>query len=147
MLDKILKEWKEDSRIDDLNLDVSAMRCANMHSKYLELHCVGKLRLKKMLSEFAILERDKWLYYMGKMTKDEMDSRGWPYDPFQGMTRPLKSDMEIFLKTDKDISGAMERIEYQKTIIDALDEILQTIKWRHQTLRVILEQKKFVAGC
>lgn len=146
-LDKIIEMWKEDSVIDDMNLDLATIKCASYHSKYLELFSMSKIKLKKYLNTFNILERDKWMYYMGKMTKEEMDKRGWPYDPYDGLVKPLKSDIEKYIKTDKDVLEAMTIIDYQKTLVETLEEILTTIRWRHSSIKNIIEAKKFMAGC
>jgi hypothetical protein len=146
-LEPILEMWKIDCVIDDLNLDLATIKCASYHSKYLELHSIAKLTLKRKNAQHAILERDKWLYFNGKMTREEMDKREWPYDPFHGMSKPLKSDMDMFIKTDPDIAKSLALIDYQKTIVETLDEIMTTIRWRHSSIRNVLEAKKFAAGC
>jgi hypothetical protein len=146
LLDDIINMWKEDSVIDDMNLDVTTMKCASLHSKYLELHSVAKLQLKRKNAAHAVLKKDKWLYFNGKMTKEDMDAHGWPYDPFNGMAKPMKGDMDMYYDTDKDLMKSNAQIDYQKTIVEALDEIMATIRWRHQSVKNIIEFKKFVAG-
>ena len=94
----------------------------------------------------AHLRKDKWLYYNGKMTKDEMDARGWQYDPFSGMSKPLKSDMELFYSTDSDIMKLQGQIEYQSTIVEALKDIMDNIKWRQSTIKNIIDWKRFTSG-
>jgi hypothetical protein len=145
-LDTILTLWKEDSKIDDVNLDVTSIASASLHSKYLELYSIAKLRYKKKDLEMAVLKKDKWLYYNGKMTKEDMDSRGWNYDPFAGMAKPLKSDMEMFYETDPDISKLRLTMDYQQTVVDALKDILDNIKWRHSTIKNILDFRRFTSG-
>lgn len=147
ILDEILSLWKVDCVIDDLNLDLATIKCASYHSKYLELHSIAKLQLKRKTAAHLILERDKWLYYTGKMTKEEIDSRGWAYDPFGGMSKPLKSDLDRFILTDPDIAKSMAGIDYQKTIVETLDEIMTTIRWRHSAIKNVISAKQFAAGC
>lgn len=145
-LDEILTLWKEDSKIDEVNLDTTSIKSASLHAKYLELYGISKLRYKKKDLEMAHLKKDKWLYYNGKMTKAEMDQRGWNYDPFHGMAKPLKSDMEMFYETDADISKLRLTMDYQQTIIDTLKDILDNIKWRHSTIKNILDFRRFTSG-
>ena len=92
------------------------------------------------------MKKDKWLYYNGKMSKEDMDSRGWNYDPFAGMAKPLKSDMEMFYETDPDISKLRLNMDYQQTIVDTLKDILDNIKWRHSTIKNILDFRRFTSG-
>lgn len=147
LLDDVIEMWKNDSAIDELNLDTTTVKGAVLHAKYLELFSIAKLQLKRREAELANLKKDKWLYYNGKMTREEMDKKGWPYDPFTGMTKPLKSDMEMYYESDADLRKVKAQIEYQKTIVEALDEIMGTLRWRHQAIKNIIEFKKFTAGC
>ena len=144
-LEDILKLWETDSVIDDVNLDETSIKGARLHSKYLELYSIAKLNLKKKELNMAHLRKDKWLYYNGKMSKEEMDARGWPYDPFSGMAKPLKSDMELFYSTDTDTMKLQGQIEYQCTIVEALKDIMYNIKWRHATIKNIITWKHFVS--
>lgn len=96
--------------------------------------------------EMESTKKDKWLYYNGKMTKEEMDKRNWKYDPFDGMSKPLKGDMEMYYSTDEDIVRIKAQIDYQKTIIETLEEIMGAIRWRGQHIKNVLEFKKFTSG-
>lgn len=145
-LNEILEMWKTDSVIDDICLDEETMKTSKMHAKYLELFSMAKLMLKKREMEMESTKKDKWLYYNGKMTKEEMDKRNWKYDPFDGMSKPLKGDMEMYYSTDEDIVRIKAQIDYQKTIIETLEEIMGAIRWRGQHIRNVLEFKKFTSG-
>lgn len=145
-LDDILKMWSEDSKIDEVNLDVTSMKSAQLHAKYLELYSLSKLQFKKGELGMAVLKKDKWLYYNGKMNKEDMDSRGWNYDPFAGMAKPLKSDMDLFYETDADISKLKMKLDYQQTIVESLKDILDNIKWRHTHIKNMIDFRRFTAG-
>jgi len=146
-LDEIIEGWKEDSKIDAKNLDMTSIKSASLHAKYLEIYSVSKLQLKRQDWMMAVLKKDKWMYYNGKLSKEEMDKFGWPYDPFNGLTKPLKSDMDMFYETDPDISKLKMQMDYQSTLVDALKDIMDNIKWRHSTIKTILDAQKFMAGC
>ena len=145
-LDDILVMWGADSKIDEVNLDETSVKSASLHAKYLELYSHAKLRLKKREHELAVLKKDKWLYYNGKMSKEEMDSKSWPYDPFNGLMKPLKSDMDIYYDTDSDIVKLKMIVEYQQNIVETLKDILENIKWRHTTIKNIITWKQFTSG-
>lgn len=146
ILDEILKMWSEDVRIDDLNLDEETTKSAKLHSKYLELFTLAKLQLKRNETEMNKLRKNKWLYFSGKMTKEEMDKLGWQYDPFNGMTKPLKSDMDMYYNSDEDIIRVSGKIDYQKMMVEVLEEIMNNLRWRHTNIKNILEFKKFTSG-
>jgi hypothetical protein len=145
-LNDILTMWKKDVIIDDVCLDEETLKSSKLHAKYLELFSMAKLMLKKKEMEYESMRKDKWLYYNGKMTKDDMDSRKWRYDPFDGMTKPMKSDMDMYYSTDNDLVKIKAQIDYQKTIITTLEEIMGNIRWRHTHVKNILEFKKFTSG-
>jgi hypothetical protein len=107
---------------------------------------MAKLQLKKKEMEQESMKKDKWLYYNGKMSQQDMDDRKWKYDPFDGMTKPLKSDMDMYYSTDEDMVRIKAQIDYQKTIIDTLEEIMGNIRWRHTHVKNILDFKKFTSG-
>jgi hypothetical protein len=145
-LEDILKDWKRDSVIDENALDDVTVETSKLHAKYLELFSLSKLQLKKKELDLERMKKLKWLYYTGKMTKADMDKHGWAYDPFDGMNKPLKSEMDMYYNTDPDIVKIKLSIDYQKSIIDTLEEIMSNIRWRHQHVRNVLEFKKFTSG-
>jgi len=145
-LDKILEMWKEDVVIDDVCLDEETIKSSKLHAKYLELFSMAKLQLKRKEIEHESIKKDKWLYYNGKMTQQDMDKRNWKYDPFDGMTKPLKSDMDMYYSTDEDLTRIKAQIDYQKAIIETLKKLLGNIRWRHTHVKNILDFKKFTSG-
>jgi len=145
-IEEVLKMWKEDSIIDDLKLDDTTIKMARIHSKYLELITIARMRRKKKDLEYKTLLKDKWLYYNGKLSQDEMDMKGWEYDPFGGLNKPLKGDMNYYYDSDTDIQKAQAALEYDKVLIETLEEIMNTIRWRHQNIGNIIKWRSFEAG-
>ncbi len=144
-LEKILEMWKKDSPIDEMRLDESSRDSAKLHAKYLELYSVNKIKLKKLDLDFKVILRDKFMHYNGKLSKDEMDEKGWDYDPLNGLT-VLKGDMDKWYDADPVIQEHQAKIEYQKEICDTLKEIMENIKWRHQNIKNMIEWRKFTSG-
>lgn len=144
-LDDVLKMWERDSVIDEMNLDTASIDSAKLHSKYLEMLSVTKLQLKKKEMDFKVLLKNKYLWYNGKLSKDEMDALGWGYDPLNGL-KILKGEMDHFYDADPDIQTAQGQIEYFKTLIDTLTEILDNVKWRHQTIKNAIAWRQFTSG-
>ncbi len=138
--------WKEDSIIDNLKLDDTTIRMARVHSKYLELITIAKMRRKKKDLDYKTLLKDKWLYYNGKLSKEEIDIYKWEYDPFGGLNKPLKGDMNYYYDADTDIQKAQAALEYDKVLIETLEEIMNTIRWRHQNIGNIIKWRSFEAG-
>lgn len=144
-LENIIEMWKKDSVIDEMNLGDASRESAKLHSKYLELYSVNKLKLRKLELDFKVLLRDKWSHYNGKLSKEEMDEKGWNYDPLNGLT-VLKGDMDKWYDADPLIQEAQLKIEYTKEVVDSLKEIMDNIKWRHQSIKNAIEWHKFTSG-
>lgn len=144
-LENILTEWQKDSEINQSRLDQASVDTAKIHAKYLQLLSVAKLQLKRAQLNQKTLLKDKWLYYNGKMSQEEIDSKGWNYDPFNGL-KIMKGDMEYYYDSDTEIQKSEEKITYYKTIVETLQEIVESIRWRHQTISNIIKWKQFESG-
>lgn len=144
-LQQILEMWKTDSVIDEMNLDETSRDSAKLHGKYLEILSVNRMKLKKAELEFKVLLKDKWMHYNGKMSKEEIDKKGWDYDPLNGLT-VLKGDMDYYYDSDPIIQEAQAKIEYLKEVCDTTKEIMENIKWRHQNIKNMIEWRKFTSG-
>ena len=144
-LQQILEMWKKDSVIDEMALDESSRDSAKLHGKYLEILSVNKMKLKKAELEFKVLLRDKWKHYNGKLSQEEMDSKSWDYDPLDGLT-VLKGDMDKFYDADPVIQEHQSKMIYLQEVCDTLKEISDNVKWRHQTIKNMIEWRKFTSG-
>ena len=145
-IEQVLEMWKKDSIIDDLKLDDTTIKMARIHSKYLELITIAKIRRKKKDLDYKTLLKNKWLYYNGKLSKEEIDIYQWEYDPFGGLNKPLKGDMNYYYNSDIDIQKAQAALEYDKVLIETLEEIMSTIRWRHQNIGNIIKWRAFESG-
>lgn len=143
-LEQILNEWQQDCQIEN-DLSESSRRTPNLHAKYLQMLSVAKLRLKNEEAKQKVLLKDKWLYYNGKMTEEELKEKGWEPDPFNGL-KIMKGEMDYYYDSDPEIQSSENKIQYWKTVIDTLKEIVETLRWRHQTISNIIKWKQFEAG-
>lgn len=145
MLDKILDEWKKDARIDPLNIDESSRLTPELHAKYLAMLSQTKLKLKQAEFKQKDLMKWKWLWYNGKLSQEEVEELGWDPDPFNGL-KILKGEMEHYVETDPELVASEAKMELLKTTIDTLKEIVENLKWRHQTIGNMIRWKQFEAG-
>lgn len=144
-LQSILNDWQKDCLIDNSRLDEVSRDTPKLHAKYLQLLSFAKLSLKRAEASQKVLLKNKWLWYNGKMTQEQMDALGWSYDPLDGL-KIMKGEMEYYYDSDADIQKSEEKIQYWKTVIDTLTEIVDSLKWRHQTIGNIIRWKQFEAG-
>ena len=144
-LKKIHEMWAKDCTIENSKLDESSRQTPLLHSKYLELLTTYKLSLKRIEFEQKKLLKDKWLYYNGKMDQERVEELGGEPDPFDGL-KILKGEMDYYYDSDPEIQESELKIQYYKTVIDTLEEIINTLRWRHQTIGNMIKWKQFEAG-
>jgi hypothetical protein len=136
--------WKEDCIIGR-KLDEASHQTPMLHAKYLQLLSEAKMTMKNLEMQQKNLLKDKWLYYNGKMDQEQLKQKGWQPDPFNGL-RIMKGDMDYYYDSDPEIQLSIEKIAAWKNIIDTLSEIMENIKWRHQTIGNIIKWKVFESG-
>jgi len=144
-LKSIHEMWAKDCVIDPNELDKSSREQPILHAKYLELLSTYKLQLKRAEFSQKSLLKDKWLYYNGKMDQQRVQELGWEIDPFDGL-KVLKGELDYYYDSDPEIQKSEEKIQYFKTVIDTLTDIINNINWRHQTISNIIKWKQFESG-
>ena len=144
-LDEIKKEWEKDCEIDDIELDKSSLEVPKLHAKYQDLLSSKILVMKQYQYKYDTLLKNKWLWYNGKMSQEQIKELGWEDDPLDGL-KIMKNDLQLFYNSDKDIQELNAKIEYLKVTIEYLKECMQNITWRHQTIKNTIDWRKFMAG-
>lgn len=145
-IDEIKEEWKKDCEIDRNNLDEESLRIPALHAKYLLYLDHAKLdyRQIKMWAEDQLYLRWRWIE--GKLTKDEMDKLGWPYDPFSGHLIRTKEQKDKFYHADSVYLECQRRLSTAEDNLMTIKEMLTNITWRHQTIKNAIEWRKFISG-
>lgn len=144
-LQYILSEWANDSIIQRTGLDETSRATPSLHAKYLQWLAEAKLAKKRSELKQKTLLKQKWLYYNGKMDRDAVEALGWTPDPFDGL-KVMKGEMDYYYDSDSEIQQSEEKIQYWKTVIETLTEIVNNLNWRHQTIGNIIKWKQFEAG-
>ena len=141
-IETIKKMVEQDMKIDDLNLDLESLRSPQLHGKYLNLLHDESLSLHKANIEQKELRRLKWEYYLGKIDQETPDEKGW--QPF-GL-KILRTDIDVYLDSDKDLLRMEARIHYLKEKVKYLESVLQSIGRRGWDIKSAIEWKKFMSG-
>ena len=142
-LSEIQEQWEQDSRIDETNLGHESVRVPTLHSKYLTYLSKVKLQLRKAESDYFNTRRLKYRYYRGEMSREELAVLEW--EQFQG-NKPLKNEMDEFLQCDKDLIELQDKVEYFKTVIFTLEQIIRSINSRTWDIKTAVEWTKFTNG-
>jgi len=144
-LKKVHEMWQTDCIINNNQLDDTSRQTPILHAKYIQMWSTAKLELRRAEYDQKRLLKDKWLYYNGKMDQETIKEKGWVPDPFDGL-KVLKGEMEYYYDSDPEIQKSEEKIQYWKTVIETLTEIIDNLKWRHQTISNIIKWKQFESG-
>ena len=144
-LEELRNEWSKDCEIDDIELDKSSLEVPKLHAKYQEYLTDNLLVLKNIEFQYNSLLKNKWLWYNGKMSEEQIKELGWEDDPFDGL-KVMKNDMQVWYNADPDLQKLNGKMEYQKIVINFLKECMQNITWRHQTIKNTIDWRKFMAG-
>ena len=143
-LEDILKDWEDDCQIGH-RLDKASHDTPQLHGKYLNYLTQAKLILKRAEASQATLLKKKFLWYNGKLPKEDIDNLGWSHDPFDGL-KMMKTDLSYYYESDKELQASEAKIVYYRTMIETLKEMVDMLKWRSNTIKNIIEIRKFEAG-
>ena len=106
------------------------------------MHSQEKLKLEQLLSERKIKRKDKWLYYTGKMSEEQLRFHGW--EPFD--LTILKTDVDRFIDADNDIIKLGAKIILQEEVVNYLENVVKIISNRQWNIRAALDWIKFTQG-
>jgi len=140
--DDIRKMVAKDMVIDDSELDLESLKIPQLHNKYLNLFHDERILLRKLEADKRELVRDKWEFYSGKMSQEELDERGW--EPFQ--LKILKQDLDMYIQSDSDVTKVDDRITLQKEKVDYLASIVKSISGRGWEIKNAIEWRRFTSG-
>jgi hypothetical protein len=140
--DEMKQMITKDLKIDETALDRESANTPQLHNKYLIIFTEEKLRLKKLKLEQASLRRNKWLYYTGRMSKEELQQLGW--EPFE--LNVLKTEADILIESDSDWLKLEERIGFQSEKVEYLENIVKVINNRQWQIRSMIDWIKFTQG-
>ena len=142
-IEQLQEQWDNDCSIDENFLGEYATATPKLHAKYLKLLVGVKLKHTKYSSDYNILRKNKFRYYRGELSRDELTDLGWMQ--WQGV-KPLKNEMDEFLQGDNELNTMKVKIDYLETMIYFLESVLTQIKARDWQIKTHVEWKRFLAG-
>jgi hypothetical protein len=142
-IEQLQEEWDKDCQIDDNYLGENSTSTPKLHAKYLKILVQVKLKHTKLSSDYNLTRKNKFRYYRGELSRDELQDLQW--DQWQGV-KPIKNEMDEFLKGDDELNTMDIKIKYLETMIYFLESVLQQIKARDWQIKTAVEWKKFLAG-
>jgi len=142
-LEQLMSMWENDCKIDDDHLGEASTDTPNLHSKYINHLVSYKLKLAKIKGDYNLLRKNKFRYYRGELTRQELEDLGWMQ--WQGV-KPLKNEMDEFLQGDTDLVQMEQKVEYLNTIVYFLESVLSQIRSRDFQIKNGIQWKQFLVG-
>ncbi len=142
-LSELQEMWAEDCKIDETNLGKESARVPTLHAKYINFLSSTRLNLRKAESDYFNCRRKKYRYYRGEMSRAELETEGWIQ--WQG-AKPLKNEIDEFLQGDADLILLQDKVEYFKTVLYQLEQIIRSINSRTWDIKSSIEWTKFTNG-
>lgn len=141
-LDELFDLWKKDSEIDRSELGEASAKIPQLHYKYYKLYAQERLKLKKLEAEYKVLYKDKWEYFQGTMSEEDLEDREWQPNPL----KILKVDLSTYIDSDAEIIQHNMKIAYQKEKIDFLESVIKTVNIRGFHIKNAIDWEKFKVG-
>tara|TARA_B100000287_G_C20440026_1_gene705190 strand:- start:312 stop:740 length:429 start_codon:yes stop_codon:yes gene_type:complete len=138
-LDELQSIVAKELRVNDERLDSESLKNQELYAKYLEHKSRFELLSHKARADYKRVYKEKWEYYGGKA-----DAKVYASKPFD--LKVLKTDLHIYIESDKDIIEAQHKVAYLDTVIKYLDGVLKSINSRGWDIKNSIEWKKFEAG-
>jgi len=133
---------KSDLGIDQTALDTESSRTPQLHNKYLVLFMDERIKLKRLENELSVLRRNKWLYYTGRMSKEELVQFNW--EPFE--LNVLKTEANDLIDSDDEYIRMSQKADFQKEIVNYLEGVVKIVQNRQWQIRAMIDWIKFTQG-
>jgi hypothetical protein len=141
-IEQLKAQAELDTAIDVSHLDDESSRVPQIHNKYLCILMDEKLILESLESKLKVLKRDKWLYYSGKLSEDELKKKGW--EPFE--LSILKQDLDRFIDSDAEVINLSNKAFLQKEKVNYIESVIKIIANKMWNIRSAIEWIKFTQG-
>ena len=106
------------------------------------MYTVENLHLKRLTHDFKEMERNKFEYYSGKMSVEDLKEREWE----QFDHKLLKQDIPRYLESDRELITMLLKIDYQKEKVETLKSIMSSINGRSFYINNAITWQKFLNG-
>lgn len=141
-LDDYLTEWQTDAELDLSALDEAARNVPLLHAKWWKFYTRERLRFKAIDSQYKILYRQKWEYFLGKLDDVERERLGWPPQPL----KILSQNVNIYLEGDNDIQQLLKKKALLEEVLRFIEDVLKQINNRNYTIKSAIDFLRFKHG-
>lgn len=140
--DDYLNAWQKDAVMELSALDECARSVPLLHAKWWKYYATERLRFRKLDSEYKVLYRQKWEYFLGKMDDTERVQLGWPPLPL----KILSQNVGIYIEGDAQIQEITLKRVYLEEILKFIEDVLKQIHNRNFQIKSAIDFLKFKNG-
>ena len=130
---------EKDKSVDHTQLDTESLKIPEQAVKYQQMAHDEAVILRYLEREYNIMKLNRWMYYMGKA-----DDEVYEKEPFDH--KVLKSDVNIFLESDKQLNELQDKISTQSEKLKLVVHAGQTMQNKSFNIKNALEHQKFMGG-
>ena len=141
-IETLMKEWSQDSIIDATSMEKELLKISHLHGKYLNIMSHHRHLVRKMESDYKMLKGLREDYYLGHLTKEELDERGW--EPMQHiLTNP---QIARKLDTDAELNRTLLKKVAHEEIVSYCESVLKSLHNRTWDLGNFVKYQQLTLG-
>ena len=134
--------WKEDSKVDRIELGNAALHTQELHSKYIDIYFYQRTQFLKAKEKYARLKMLRYEYWMGILPIEDLKENNWPPQP----KKITKQELEMYMDADPVLNEALMQMNLKQEKLNVLDQILKTISQRGFQINSAINWVKFTSG-
>lgn len=141
-IDDLMKEWSEDKVIDPSAMEKELLKISYLHGKYLNILSYHRQLLRKIELKYKEMKSLREDYFMGRLTKEEMDERGWEYiQEVNSIPKTAK-----LMEGDPVLTKILLKRIAEEEIVEYCTSVLKSLNNRTWDLRAFVDYKRFTDG-
>jgi len=141
-IENLMKEWSEDSIVDATAMEKELLKISFLHGKYLNILSYHRHVLRKIEIDYKTMKSLREDYYLGRLTKEEMDERGWDY--MQDNNSIPKTNKLV--EADPEVTKIlMKRIAHEE-IVSYCESVLKSLNSRTWDLGNFIKYQQLTTG-
>jgi hypothetical protein len=122
----LMSSWAEDSVIDSTSMEKELLKISHLHGKYLNVMSYHRHLVRKMEADYKLLKGLREDYYLGHLTQEDLEERGW--EPMQHVL----SNPQIArkLETDAELNKLLLKKVAHEEIVSYCENVLKSLHSR-----------------
>lgn len=139
---EIQAQWEKDGPVDKSRLDDELSTIPKLHHRYWVIYSEERRDYARCVRALQVLKRQRFDWYLGRMSDDEMAQLKWPPQPL----KILRGDVDTYLNGDALLQQLQARIDEHDAKLKFLESVISAINFRSNQIRTMVDYMKFSRG-